>query len=149
MEDSHVLVDSAAHELMVSELVMCLLLSSSLSVEDSGSKCRKGSLADVFTVINCCLCLLLNFFYYFFFDNVETLPLVGHSVVSFLLPAVELVACHDITIGSEKVILLNQLSLAALAQLGVFNHKSLDILVLGEHSAEELYLCQLVKCLAS
>lgn len=148
MEDSHVLVNSAAHELVVSELVMRLLLSSSLPVEDPGSKCRKGSLADVFTVINCCLRLFLHFFYCFFFDNVEALPLVGHSVVPFLLPAVELVAGHDITMGSEKVVLLDQLSLATLAQRGVFDHKSLDILVLGEHSAEELHLCQLVKRLA-
>jgi hypothetical protein len=97
VEDAHVLVDSAADELVVALLEVCLLLCSSLPVQDGGPVRREAGLADVLPVFGDWLDLC----FYFFLLEIDAFPFVGESVVAVLLAAVELVAGEYCTGSGE------------------------------------------------
>lgn len=80
--------------------------------------------------------------------QLKLVPLEGHSVSTVLLPTVELVANHYITVRRQKIVLIDQLLLAGTLALGVFDNESLYVLILGKDSAVELYFGQFIEGLA-
>jgi hypothetical protein len=105
VEDSHVLIDGAADELVIAHLVMRFLICSPLPVQKCRSVSRKGRLANVFTIISGNLTYL---FYRRLLNGISILVFLNsNSVSAVLLTPIELVADHDFTVGCEQIVLFN------------------------------------------